>query len=244
MTGWTQYGAHRCLTPSSESRPCKVSFSTMFNSIAISPLAQSVIKSLPHWFSQRWNRFGVDSDSDEIPSASAALQRKSHLCFPFSGIARPQSQFHIYVSVNDLYIYFHDRSTYFPGSRKGRTIMGIYKSLKDTSMWKLELRLHNSFSGNICYEFSVFCLCSVSLRPDVHVQVRWASFLVIPLVHCVNQGGLHASMGWRNFRRGFSSLVQSFACLSCLWCLPLALEPVSGSLFHSSILIPQLPFHL
>jgi hypothetical protein len=30
-------------------------------------------------------------------------------------------------------------------------------------MWKLGLRPSNSFSGNICFEFSVLCLCSVYL---------------------------------------------------------------------------------
>ncbi len=50
-------------------------------------------------------------------------------------------------------------------SRIGRPIMGIYKSLTDAWMWKLGLRPRYSFSGNICFEISVFCLCSVgSLR--------------------------------------------------------------------------------
>jgi hypothetical protein len=36
-----------------------------------------------------------------------ALQRKSHLCIPFQGIARSQSQFpHFHVSVGDLYTVF------------------------------------------------------------------------------------------------------------------------------------------
>ncbi len=53
----------------------------------------------------------------------------------------------------------------FPGhifscSRIGRQIMGIYKSLTDTWVWKLGLTPHNSFSGNICFEFSVLCLCT------------------------------------------------------------------------------------
>ena len=39
-------------------------------------------------------------------------------------------------------------------------ILEIYKSLTDTWMWKLGLRPCNSFSGNICFKFSLLCLCS------------------------------------------------------------------------------------
>jgi hypothetical protein len=43
-----------------------------------------------------------------------ALQRKSHLCIPILGIARPQSQFlHSCVSEHRA-MYSQDRSTYFP----------------------------------------------------------------------------------------------------------------------------------
>ncbi len=75
---------------------------------------------------------------------------------PFLGIARPQP--HIHVSVSDLYsprIGLHISS-----SRVGRPIVGIYKSLTDAWMWKLGLRPRYSFFGNICFEISVFCLCS------------------------------------------------------------------------------------
>ncbi len=44
----------------------------------------------------------------------------------------------------------------------------FYKSLRDTWMWKLRLWQRNSFSGNICLEFSVLflsLLCSVYFRP-------------------------------------------------------------------------------
>ncbi len=41
----------------------------------------------------------------------------------------------------------------FSCNRIGRPIMGLYKSLTDTWMWKLGLRPHNSFSGNIVLNF-------------------------------------------------------------------------------------------
>jgi hypothetical protein len=62
----------------------------------------------------------------------ATLQRKSHLCFLFMGIARPQSQF----PLSCVYERF------------------IYKSLTDTWRWKLGLWPCNSFSVNISFEFS------------------------------------------------------------------------------------------
>ncbi len=66
-----------------------------------------------------------------------------------------------------IFIYSQDRSTYFPTDRSqiGRSIVGIYKSLTDTWKWKLGLRPRNSFSGNICFEFSVLCLCSALTSP-------------------------------------------------------------------------------
>ncbi len=70
----------------------------------------------------------------------------------------------IHVSVSDLlFIYCISRigSNIFC-SRTDRSIVGIYKALSDTWMWKLGLRPHNFFSGNIYFEFSVLCICSVS----------------------------------------------------------------------------------
>ncbi len=54
-------------------------------------------------------------------------------------------------------IYIFPRSVHlFSCSRIGRPIRGIYKSL--TEIWFYP---HSSFSKNICFEFSVLCLCSV-----------------------------------------------------------------------------------
>jgi hypothetical protein len=67
--------------------------------------------------------------------------------------------FHIHVSVSDLYI--SSIGPHISCNRIGRSIVGIYKSLTDTCMWKLGRWPHNSFSGNICFEFSVLFLGSV-----------------------------------------------------------------------------------
>ncbi len=53
--------------------------------------------------------------------------------------------------------------------------VGIYTLLTDTWIWKLGLWPRNSFSGNICFEFSVLVLCS--LVGPVHY---FNSFVPIP----------------------------------------------------------------
>jgi hypothetical protein len=59
-------------------------------------------------------------------------------------------------------IYSHDWLVLlFSCSRIGGPIEGIYKSLTETWMWELGLRPRSFISGNICFEFWVYCLCSV-----------------------------------------------------------------------------------
>ncbi len=88
----------------------------------------------------------------------SALQRKSHLCIPRNGIVRPISTFMCLWAIYILPVLVQ----IFSYSRIGRPIVEIYKSLTVTWMWKFGLRLCKSFSWNICFEFSVLCLCSVS----------------------------------------------------------------------------------
>jgi hypothetical protein len=62
--------------------------------------------------------------------------------------------------------------------RIGKPIVGLSKSLTGTWMWKLGLRPRNSFSGNICFEFSVLCLCIVvhekQILKKVRIKTRWS----------------------------------------------------------------------
>ncbi len=87
------------------------------------------------------------------------------LYIPFLGIARPQPQFPHSCVFERLYI--PRISLHISSSRTGRTIVGKYNSLTDTWMWKLGLRPRYSFSRNICFKFSQFCLCSARLLPTV-----------------------------------------------------------------------------
>ncbi len=100
------------------------------------------------------------------------LQRKSNLCIPFLGLRGLSPNFHIHVSVSDWYI--PRIRPHISCSRIGRLIVGIYKSFTDTWMWKSGLWPRNPFSGNICFEFSVLVLCSVSVRiPTVIFTTMW-----------------------------------------------------------------------
>ncbi len=74
--------------------------------------------------------------------------------------------FHIHVAVNNLYI--PRIGPNISSSRKGRPIVGIYYTLTDTWMWKLGLRPRYSFSGNICFKFLAFCLCSACCQRKLH----------------------------------------------------------------------------
>ncbi len=87
------------------------------------------------------------------------LQRKSRLFIPEKELCGLSPNFHSCVFERLIYIprIWH---IFFC-----RLIMGIYKSLPDTRMWKLGLTPRNSFSGNICFEFSVLRLCSASPLP-------------------------------------------------------------------------------
>ncbi len=76
--------------------------------------------------------------------------------FPEKELGGLSPNFHIHVSVNDLY-----RSTYFPTADEADRF--AHRHIK------LGLKPRNPFSGNICLKFSVLCLCSVAIYSHVHV---------------------------------------------------------------------------
>ncbi len=106
-------------------------------------------------------------------SLAHTLQWQFRLYIPFLGIARPQPNFH-FMCLKAIYIFPGSVHIFPPAEKKGRPIVGIYNSLTDTWMWKLELRPRYSFSGNICLKFSAFCLCCEVLASDrvVNIDVR------------------------------------------------------------------------
>ncbi len=87
--------------------------------------------------------------------------RKIPFMYSCLGIAQPQSQFLHSCVCERLYI--PRIGPHISCIRIGRSIVGIYKSITDTWMWKLGLWPRKSFSGNICFLFSVLVLCSVWL---------------------------------------------------------------------------------
>ncbi len=124
------------------------------------------------------------------------LQRQFRLYIPFLGIAWPQPQFpHSCVCERYVFLYIPRIGPHISSSRKGRPIVGIYNSLTDTWMWKLGLRPRYSFSGNICFKFLTFCLCSVvakcqnvktsiySIRYSISLSVQPFMIVVLPHSH-------------------------------------------------------------
>jgi hypothetical protein len=107
----------------------------------------------------KWGGGGVPIPDDLKKSLALCTATKILFYIPFLGTAGPQSQFP-HSCVCDLYI--PRIGPLISCSRIGRSIVGIYKQLTDTWMLKLRLRPRHSFSGNICFEFSVLVLCSVS----------------------------------------------------------------------------------
>ncbi len=96
----------------------------------------------------------------------------------------------------------------FSCSRIGRLHEGIYKSLTDTWMWKLGLWPRNSIIENICFEFSVLCLCSVQLKCNKgEISSTYQLWVLLELhswrsFHCWRRPPLHKQLGEKKRRFG------------------------------------------
>ncbi len=86
-----------------------------------------------------------------------ALQRKSHLCIPFLGIARPQSQFP-HSCVCERFIYSQDRPTYILPAAERQINRGNIKIAHRHMNVEVGTVAAQFLSGNTCLEFSVLCL--------------------------------------------------------------------------------------
>ncbi len=73
----------------------------MYNSVSTPAICSHLALDRPHY--------------SKPPSPAPHCKKKSHLCIPFLGIARPQSQFP-HSCVCERFIYSQDRSTYFPAA--------------------------------------------------------------------------------------------------------------------------------
>ncbi len=87
------------------------------------------------------------------------MHTATKISFLFWELRGLSPNFHIHVSVSDLYIPRIGPHTIFP-RRIGRPMVGKYKSLTDTWMWKLGLVPRNSFSGIFVSSFR-YCFFAV-----------------------------------------------------------------------------------
>ncbi len=76
--------------------------------------------------------------------------------FPEKELRGLRPNFHIHVSVSLLYIPSIGTYIFVQQNRQANRV--IYKSLTGTWMWKFGLWPRKSFSGNICFDFSVLCM--------------------------------------------------------------------------------------
>ncbi len=105
-------------------------------------------------------RGGPLSDDNVVVQHWSTATKIPFMCFQKRNCAAavPISKF---LCLWEIFI-FPESVHIFSCSRIGRPILGIYKLLTDTCMWKLGLRQQNFFSGNICFEFLILYLCSES----------------------------------------------------------------------------------
>ncbi len=82
-------------------------------------------------------------------------------------------------AIYQIRVYSQDRSYVFLQQKRQTVRRNIlYKSLTDTWMWKLGLRLRNSSSRNVCFEFSVLCFCSAVSPQCLYEEPVWGLIML------------------------------------------------------------------
>ncbi len=81
--------------------------------------------------------------------------------YSFSGNSAASAPISTFTCLWVIYIFPESVHIFPPAEKADPSWEYICNSLTDTWMWKLGLRPRYSFSGNICFKFSAFCLCKV-----------------------------------------------------------------------------------
>ena len=113
---------------------------------------------------------------------TTTFYRKSELCNPRNEAVRPCSQV-LHSCFWERFIYIPRIGLLFRCSKIGRLILGIYESLTDTWMWKLEDRQYNSvleitrpvvsFLGIHKSEPDIY----IGISPALHFQCTYAPLI-------------------------------------------------------------------
>ncbi len=91
--------------------------------------------------------------------SNLTASERSDFCIPRNETARPRSQFP-HSCICEQFIYSHDRSTYFAAAKYWPNDPGNIEIAYRYMNVELGTRPRSFMSGNICFEFSVHCLCS------------------------------------------------------------------------------------
>ncbi len=98
--------------------------------------------------------------------------------FPEKELRSLNSNSHIYVSVSDLYILRVGPHIFLWQNR--HTDRGNIKSAHRHMNVEIRAEVCNSFSGNICFQFSILCLCSVATNHFCNCKsIAYFSFIFL-----------------------------------------------------------------